>query len=135
MRVGMAKRKRILKRAMIKKPTGTECCSGMEVERQISVVFSLKDFESLLQKRLFLDTCKLNPSVTFDASDSFWRHHRFGKGVYFADASSKSLGYTYHHLSDNTGLLLLCEVATKPVLELDNAAYNADELCKNANAL
>lgn len=60
---------------------------------------------------------------------------RFGKGVYFADASSKSLGYTHHHLSDNTGLLLLCEVATKPVMELDHAAYDGDQRCKAANAL
>lgn len=61
--------------------------------------------------------------------------YMFGKGVYFADASSKSLGYTHHHLSENTGLLLLCEVATEPVLELHGAAYDADQQCKKANAL
>ncbi|KAG8912809.1 hypothetical protein FRC00_003740, partial [Tulasnella sp. 408] len=59
----------------------------------------------------------------------------FGKGVYFADASTKSLGYTHYHLSDQTGLLLLCEVATAPMLELQDADYNAGDKCKSANAL
>jgi poly [ADP-ribose] polymerase len=35
--------------------------------------------------------------------------YRFGKGCYFADMSSKSLGYCYP--SGNTALILLCEVA------------------------
>ncbi|KAG8894028.1 hypothetical protein FRB99_001559, partial [Tulasnella sp. 403] len=61
--------------------------------------------------------------------------YMFGKGVYFADASSKSLGYTYHHLSNNTGLLLLCEVAVNPFLELGNAAYDAGDQCKTADKL
>ncbi|KAG8941272.1 hypothetical protein FRC04_004634 [Tulasnella sp. 424] len=61
--------------------------------------------------------------------------YMFGKGVYFADASTKSLGYTHYHLSDQTGLLLLCEVATAPLLELQDADYNAADKCKAANAL
>ncbi|KIO19815.1 hypothetical protein M407DRAFT_222126 [Tulasnella calospora MUT 4182] len=61
--------------------------------------------------------------------------YMFGKGVYFADASTKSLGYTHYHLSDQTGLLLLCEVATAPMLELKDADYNAGDRCKAANTL
>ncbi|KAG8985984.1 hypothetical protein FRB90_004320 [Tulasnella sp. 427] len=61
--------------------------------------------------------------------------YMFGKGVYFADASTKSLGYTHYSLSDQTGLLLLCEVATAPLLELEDADYNAGDKCKAANAL
>ncbi|KAG8874614.1 hypothetical protein FRB97_005781 [Tulasnella sp. 331] len=61
--------------------------------------------------------------------------YMFGKGVYFADASSKSLGYTHHHLSHNTGLLLLCEVAAKPYVELMHADYYADATARNAKAL
>ncbi|KAJ7924472.1 poly polymerase catalytic domain-containing protein [Mycena leptocephala] len=56
--------------------------------------------------------------------------YMFGKGVYFADMMSKSAGYCYSHLSHDTGLLLLCEVAAKPFYELTNAEYNADKGCK-----
>ncbi|THH26583.1 hypothetical protein EUX98_g7607 [Antrodiella citrinella] len=51
--------------------------------------------------------------------------YMFGKGVYFADIITKSAGYCYAHLSNGTGLLLLCEVAVKPFYELNNASYNA----------
>ncbi|EGD75556.1 polymerase family [Salpingoeca rosetta] len=37
--------------------------------------------------------------------------YMFGKGVYFADASSKSANYCFTNRSNNTGILLLCEVA------------------------
>lgn len=36
--------------------------------------------------------------------------YMFGKGVYFADASSKSANYCFTNRINNTGLLLLCEV-------------------------
>ena len=35
-------------------------------------------------------------------------------------------------LSDNTGLLLLCEVLAKPFYEQHQANYNADQDCKKA---
>ncbi|MES1907371.1 MAG: hypothetical protein MHM6MM_000498 [Cercozoa sp. M6MM] len=37
--------------------------------------------------------------------------YMFGKGVYLADAASKSSQYTHWHLSENTGAMLLCETA------------------------
>lgn len=40
-----------------------------------------------------------------------------------------------HSLSDNIGLLLLCEAAVRPFLELKGADYNADQGCKTAKAL
>jgi poly [ADP-ribose] polymerase len=50
----------------------------------------------------------------------------FGKGIYLADMSSKSANYCAHSLSDNAGLLLLCEAELgKPMLELVNADYDA----------
>ncbi|KJA17358.1 hypothetical protein HYPSUDRAFT_46567 [Hypholoma sublateritium FD-334 SS-4] len=55
--------------------------------------------------------------------------YMFGKGVYFADMMSKSANYCYSHLSNGTGLLLLCEVAAKPFHELTSASYNADVEC------
>ncbi|KAF5377298.1 hypothetical protein D9615_006389 [Tricholomella constricta] len=61
--------------------------------------------------------------------------YMFGKGVYFADMMSKSANYCYSHLSNNTGLLLLCEVAAKPFHELTDAAYDADKQCKTNNKL
>lgn len=76
-----------------------------------------------------------NPSFIIDTQLIVSKSYRFGKGVYFADASSKSLGYTHYHTSLNTGLLLLCEVVTKPLLELSNADYDANLKCQNANAM
>lgn len=37
---------------------------------------------------------------------------QFGKGIYFADMSSKSANYCYATLSKKVGLLLLSEVST-----------------------
>ena len=55
----------------------------------------------------------------------------FGKGVYLADISSKSAGYTAYHSSGGVGLLLLCEAELgKPMLELTNSDYNAGEEAK-----
>ncbi|KAG9223226.1 hypothetical protein CCMSSC00406_0000085 [Pleurotus cornucopiae] len=60
--------------------------------------------------------------------------YMFGKGVYFADMMSKSANYCYSYLSNNVGLLLLCEVAVKPFYERTDAQYDADIHCKSANA-
>ncbi|KAM7187105.1 poly-ribose polymerase [Rhypophila sp. PSN 637] len=50
----------------------------------------------------------------------------FDKGIYLADMSSKSANYCYHHMSDRTALLLLCEAELgDPMQELVNASYNA----------
>ncbi len=40
----------------------------------------------------------------------------------------------YDSLSNNTGLLLLCEVAAKPIYEHHDANYNADADCKASGA-
>ncbi|OAX43641.1 PARP-domain-containing protein [Rhizopogon vinicolor AM-OR11-026] len=56
--------------------------------------------------------------------------YMFGKGVYFADIMSKSANYCFADLSDRVGVLLLCEVAVKPFLEMNNENYNADQDCK-----
>ncbi|KAF9652042.1 PARP-domain-containing protein [Thelephora ganbajun] len=61
--------------------------------------------------------------------------YMFGKGVYFADMMSKSANYCHSYLSGNVGVLLLCEVAVKPWLELTNAHYDADKDVKNAKKL
>jgi len=47
--------------------------------------------------------------------------YMFGKGVYFADMVSKSANYCHSHLSNNTGLMLLCEVALGNMYELTAA--------------
>ena len=60
----------------------------------------------------------------------------FGKGVYLADMSSKSAGYTASYSSGGTGLLLLCEAELgEPPLKLTNADYNAGDKAKAANCL
>jgi len=54
--------------------------------------------------------------------------YMFGKGVYFADMVSKSAQYCYHSTSDNTGLLLLCDVALGNCNDKLYADYNANQL-------
>ncbi|XP_030631529.1 poly [ADP-ribose] polymerase 2 isoform X1 [Chanos chanos] len=54
--------------------------------------------------------------------------YMFGKGIYFADMSSKSANYCFANQKNNTGLLLLSEVALGDSNELLAADYNADRL-------
>ncbi|KAJ6628417.1 PARP-domain-containing protein [Mycena sp. CBHHK59/15] len=59
--------------------------------------------------------------------------YMFGRGIYFADMVSKSLNYCHAYLSENNGLLLLCEVAAGPFYEQSNSNYGADIECRAAN--
>ncbi|KAJ7343833.1 PARP-domain-containing protein [Mycena albidolilacea] len=52
--------------------------------------------------------------------------YMFGRGVYFADMVSKSFNYCHSATSNDTGLLLLCEVAARPFFEQAYGNYNAD---------
>lgn len=52
----------------------------------------------------------------------------FGKGVYFADMSSKSANYCFTSRENSTGILLLCEVALGGMNEKLNADYYASNL-------
>lgn len=62
--------------------------------------------------------------------------YMFGKGVYFADVSSKSAGYCASYASRNTGLMLLCEVQLgNPMQELISGNYNAGEDAKASGKL
>ncbi|UJR31675.1 hypothetical protein I4U23_019156 [Adineta vaga] len=54
--------------------------------------------------------------------------YMFGKGLYFADMSSKSANYCYPTPSKNTGLVLLSEVALGKCNELLQADNNAHRL-------
>ena len=49
--------------------------------------------------------------------------YMFGKGVYFADMVSKSANYCCTSRSNNTGLLLLCDVALGNMYERTSAEY------------
>lgn len=49
--------------------------------------------------------------------------YMFGKGVYFADMVSKSANYCCTSRSNNTGLLLLCDVALGNMYERTSADY------------
>lgn len=54
--------------------------------------------------------------------------YMFGKGIYFADMSSKSANYCFANQKNNQGLLLLSEVALGDSNELLDADYSADQL-------
>lgn len=47
--------------------------------------------------------------------------YMFGKGIYFADCSSKSANYCFTNVNNSTGLLMLCEVALGNTMELQDA--------------
>ncbi|KAL1968943.1 hypothetical protein VTN77DRAFT_777 [Rasamsonia byssochlamydoides] len=62
--------------------------------------------------------------------------YMFGKGVYFADISSKSAGYCWASNSGKIGLLLLCDVELgDPMLELEHGNYNAGDDAKAKGCL
>lgn len=54
--------------------------------------------------------------------------YMFGKGVYFADMSSKSANYCFTSRESSTGILLLCEVALGEMNEKLHADYYAGNL-------
>lgn len=54
--------------------------------------------------------------------------YMFGKGVYFADMSSKSANYCFTTPDRNTGILILCEVAIGNANEKFHADYLASNL-------
>ncbi|XP_068197339.1 poly [ADP-ribose] polymerase 2 [Antennarius striatus] len=54
--------------------------------------------------------------------------YMFGKGIYFADMSSKSANYCFANQNNHVGLLLLCEVALGDSNELLDADYEANKL-------
>ncbi|KAJ3108880.1 Poly [ADP-ribose] polymerase 2 [Phlyctochytrium planicorne] len=59
--------------------------------------------------------------------------YMFGKGVYFADMVSKSANYCQTSKANNTGLMLLCEVALGDENPLINADFNAGDVAKKNN--
>lgn len=62
--------------------------------------------------------------------------YMFGKGVYFADMSSKSANYCFSSISGNMGLLLLCDVELgDPMLELKSCDFSAGELAKQSGKI
>jgi poly [ADP-ribose] polymerase len=52
----------------------------------------------------------------------------FGKGVYFADMVTKSANYCFTNPSNNTGLMMLCEVALGETNDKLYADYYANLL-------
>ena len=61
--------------------------------------------------------------------------YMFGKGVYFADMSSKSANYCFANRSNPYGLLLLCEVALGTPYQLYDADYKAGKLPKGKHSV
>jgi len=61
--------------------------------------------------------------------------YMFGKGVYFADMSSKSANYCFTTRSNPVGLLLLCEVSLGKANQLVAADYDADKLPKGKHSV
>lgn len=60
--------------------------------------------------------------------------YMFGKGIYFADMVSKSANYCFTSPENNTGLVLLCEVALGTPVELSQAKA-VQSLPKNCHSV
>mmetsp|Transcript_11103 Transcript_11103/g.21432 ORF Transcript_11103/g.21432 Transcript_11103/m.21432 type:complete len:680 (-) Transcript_11103:80-2119(-) len=60
--------------------------------------------------------------------------YMFGKGIYFADMSSKSAQYCFPNRHSTRQLMLLCEVALGSHNELLRADYNADKAVNSGKA-
>ncbi|KAG8455589.1 hypothetical protein GDO86_001694 [Hymenochirus boettgeri] len=60
--------------------------------------------------------------------------YMFGKGIYFADVSSKSANYCFTSHDKNVGILLLSEVALGECNELIAADYDAQKKLKGKNS-
>jgi poly [ADP-ribose] polymerase len=60
--------------------------------------------------------------------------YMFGKGVYFADMVSKSANYCFTSKDNNTGILLLCDVAVGNYNEKIHSDYNASNLPKGKHS-
>lgn len=60
--------------------------------------------------------------------------YMFGKGVYFADMVSKSANYCFTSKDNNTGILLLCDVAVGNYNEKIHSDYNAGNLPKGKHS-
>ncbi|CAH8611861.1 unnamed protein product [Heterobilharzia americana] len=61
--------------------------------------------------------------------------YMFGKGVYFADCSSKSANYVYPSQSKDVGLIVACEVSLGKQRELYQACYNAEKTLSGFNSV
>ncbi|XP_068097266.1 poly [ADP-ribose] polymerase 2 [Hyperolius riggenbachi] len=61
--------------------------------------------------------------------------YMFGKGIYFADVSSKSANYCFTTRDKNVGLLLLSEVALGEWSELRDADYEAQKKLKGKQSI
>ncbi|XP_056384554.1 poly [ADP-ribose] polymerase 2 isoform X3 [Hyla sarda] len=60
--------------------------------------------------------------------------YMFGKGIYFADVSSKSANYCFTTRDKNVGIILLSEVALGECNELMEADYDAQKKLKGKNS-
>ena len=58
----------------------------------------------------------------------------FGKGVYFANMSSKSANYCFATRSSSKGVMLLCDVALGAQYKRHHSEYEADKSCRKAKA-
>ena len=58
----------------------------------------------------------------------------FGKGIYFADMAGKSATYCCPEISNNIGLLLLCEVALGETMSLYNPDSSALKKMKDSDS-
>ena len=60
--------------------------------------------------------------------------YMFGKGVYFANMSSKSANYCFASSAAPRGVMLLCDVALGKQYERLASEYEADKSCRKAKA-
>ncbi|KAI9294034.1 PARP-domain-containing protein [Neoconidiobolus thromboides FSU 785] len=102
---------------------------------------SFKKFESLHNRKLLWHGSRmtnfvgiLSQGLRIAPPEAPVTGYMFGKGVYFADIVSKSANYCCSSISNNEGLMLLCEVALGDEFKLKGSDYYAGENSKNNKA-
>jgi len=114
---------------------------------QVEELFALdkgresKDFKDLGNRKLLFHGSRLSnwagilsQGLRIAPPEAPVTGYMFGKGVYFADMSSKSANYCFASRSNPYGLLLMCEVSLGTPNKLLSADYHADKLPPGTNS-
>merc|ERR1740131_420319 len=115
---------------------------------QVEELFALdkgresKDFKDLGNRKLLFHGSRLSnwagilsQGLRIAPPEAPVTGYMFGKGVYFADMSSKAANYCFPSRSQPHDLLLVCEVSTGVARELVQADPRADKLLKGIKSV
>jgi len=134
--------------AVVKAIKSTHATTHSQYTMDVEEVFTLdkeqerKSFKDLGNKQLLFHGSRmsnwagiLGQGLRIAPPEAPVTGYMFGKGVYFADMSSKSANYCFTSRSSNTGLLLICEVSLGKPNKMLKADYDASSLPAGCNSV